>query len=225
VAIVPVKRLTDAKSRLALPAVARQRLALAFARDVVAAALASAILDEVVVVSNEPMMHELARRLPLHAIPEPAPESLGGAVESAREWALRRWPRATTLVIPADLPRLAPGDITEVVEQASGREAAFVPDTDGRGTTLLLQRAGATAVAQYGPDSAARHAAAGMYALDDAPMAARQDVDSLQSLRLLSGLSVGPETQRALEGLSRTSRHGERPVHLARRAPRPMERT
>ena len=88
-----------------------------------------------------------------------------------------------------------------MLRSAQTTDAAFVPDRLTTGTTLLLSAPGRTVAAQYGPASAARHRALGLRSLDDAPVGARHDVDTLEDLWLAATLGPGPETAAQLAAM------------------------
>jgi 2-phospho-L-lactate guanylyltransferase len=206
-AVVPVKRLDAAKSRLALPPAQRQELALAFAVDTVEALVGCGAVAAVVVVTADPVVAARLRRPGRHGVrvvPEQAP-GLVPAVHAGVRAALAWQPRAGVLVVPADLPCLRSADVAEVVGAPVGRGGAFVPDRSGTGTTLAHHPRGpygVVVVPQYGPGSAARHAALGLRVLTDAPVRARQDVDTLDDLHDAAVLGTGAATRAALSVLA-----------------------
>lgn len=206
-AVVPVKRLDAAKSRLALPPGARRELALAFAVDTVEALVRCEDVGAVVVVTADPAVAARLRRPDLRGVrmaPDPVPglvPAVHAGIRAATAWR----PRAGVLVVPADLPCLRPADVAAVVSAPVGPGGAFVPDRAGTGTTLAHHPRGAygvVAVPQYGPGSAARHAALGLRALVDAPVRARQDVDTLDDLHDAAVLGTGAATRAALSALA-----------------------
>jgi 2-phospho-L-lactate guanylyltransferase (CobY/MobA/RfbA family) len=67
---------------------------------------------------------------------------------------------------------------------------------------MLMSPPGRPAAAAYGRESAARHLALGLRRLDEAPIAARHDVDTLEDLRLAAVLGVGARTAAALAGMA-----------------------
>lgn len=204
-AVVPVKRLGAAKSRLALPPAQRQDLALAFALDTVEALVGCHAVAAVVVVTADPAAAARLRRRGVRVVPETGP-GLVPAVRAGIHAAVAWQPRAGVLVVPADLPCLRPVDVSEVVGAAVGPRGAFVPDRAGTGTTLAHHPRGpygVVAAPQYGPGSAARHAALGLRALTDAPVRARHDVDTLDDLHDAAVLGVGAATRAALSALAR----------------------
>lgn len=200
VAVVPVKLLTGAKTRLALPAERRRALALAFALDTVAALLASPLVSGVLVVTSDPVVERHLRRHPVRLTPDPG-TGLGPAVHRgirlARQWA----PTVGVVVVPADLPCLRGQDVTLVLQQAAVTRGAFVPDRSGTGTTLLWCPPGRPALAQYGPDSAAGHRALGLHTAYGAPPRARLDVDTVQDLHEAVALGTGAQTAAAVTAI------------------------
>ena len=196
-AVVPVKPLALAKSRLALPADQRRALALAFALDTISALSGSPLVAGVLVVTADPDVKRSVREWPVRLAFEGG-TGMQSAVRAGCRAAASWRPGAGVAVVPADLPCLLGDDVTHVLMCARSSDAAFVPDRAGTGTTMLVCTQGTTVVAQYGPRSAAKHRALGLRSLDDAPARARHDVDTLDDLRLAVTLGVGPETAAVL---------------------------
>lgn len=203
-AVVPVKPLGLAKSRLALPTEQRRALALAFALDTVAALSETACVAAIVVVTTDPEVERCLQDQPVELLRETG-TGLSAAVRSGCLLAISRWPSAGVLVVPADLPCLSSEAVTTVVGLAPSGECAFVPDRGSGGTTLVLSPPGRTVRAEYGPGSAARHRALGLVSLDDAPVRTRQDVDTIHDLRAAVVLGLGPRSAAQVSSLGQQS--------------------
>lgn len=193
VAVVAVKALAQAKSRLALPPAVRRALVVAFADDTLAALSSSPLVEAVVVVTPDPVVAAHARRHGAVVAPDGG-GGLDAAVRAGARVAAALGPDAGTLVVPGDLPCLRPLDVAEVLHRARGDSAAVVVDRSGTGTTLVLHRPGRTVVSSYGQGSAARHAALGLRVLEDAPVRTRQDVDTVEDLLRAADLGLGAST-------------------------------
>lgn len=199
-AVVPVKRLASAKSRLAVPENDRQALALAFAVDTISSLLDSALVVDVLVVASDPPAVRRLQSLGVRVVADPG-TGLGGAIAGGIRAATTWRPGTGTAVVPADLPCLRATDVTQVVSQALATQGAFVPDRSGAGTTLVIHPAGCHARTRYGPASAAAHRAIGLQALHDAPVRARHDVDTLDDLEAAASLGAGAETLAVVQAL------------------------
>lgn len=199
-AVVPVKRLAFAKSRLAVPADQRRALVLAFALDTISALADSPLVAGVLVVTSDPVVARCVRRLEVRVIPDQGTglrQAVRGGIELASAWR----PETGVAVVPADLPCLRAADVTQVVADGSDSQGAFVPDRSGTGTTLVIYPPGRRALTRYGPGSAAGHRSLGLRALDHAPAGARHDVDSLADLREAGALGPGVQTRAVVEAL------------------------
>lgn len=206
--VVPVKSLTLAKSRLAVPANWRRDLALAFALDTVAAICSSPLVVGVLVVTADPDVERCLRGRSVRVVGDDG-SGLQAAVHGGCRAASTRVPAAWVAVIPADLPSLRGEDVTKCLvagQKTSG--GAFVPDRDARGTTMLMCAPGQVVRSRYGPSSASQHRALGFRCLDDAPVRARHDVDTLQDLRRAAALGVGSQTTVVLRSLDELGSHG-----------------
>lgn len=210
--VVPVKELARAKTRLALADPERRRLALAFARDTVAAALAAQRVDDAVVVTSDEEVAGALTALDPDRVRVVADggTGLGGAVRRGVLTAHARRPGTGVCVVPADLPCLRADDLDRVLAAAGATaRGAFVPDRARTGTTLLVLPAEHAVTERYGPGSAARHEAAGLARLTDVPPRARHDVDTLADLLLAIRLGIGPVTAQACDELG-LDRYGRR---------------
>lgn len=191
-AVVPVKPLSRAKSRLALDDDERADLALAFAVDTVVALSASDRVAEVTVVTPDPVVAERLAGLGTLVVRDDG-SSLDDALRRGLDVAASSG--LGLAVVPGDLPCLRPDDVEAVLAAAAGVRGAFVPDLEGRGTTFVVHAASQPAITRYGAGSAARHRDLGLLALDDAPAQARQDVDTLDDLRAAAALGLGAESR------------------------------
>lgn len=202
-AVVPVKPLALAKSRLALPTEHRGLLALAFALDTIAALTETAYVAGVLVVTSDSTVRSRAEGLGAR-VTDDRGTGLGPAVREGLRVASGWHPSSGVAVVPGDLPCLTSRDVTSVLASACAADegrGAFVPDRAGSGTTFVVQASVAPALTRYGPDSAVRHRALGLCALDDAPTGARHDVDTLEDLRRALALGAGPRTRAAAGAL------------------------
>lgn len=188
--IIPVKPAESAKSRLGLgPEVAR-----AIALDTVAAAVASAAVARVLVVTSDPGFRPPGAEI----VVEESPAGIDDAIRTAAALA-PDGPRAALL---GDLPSLRPGDLTAalVLALAPHHPRAFVTDREGTGTTLVTAAAGMLLITAFGPDSAAAHRALGLAELAlPAGSTVTADVDTLEHLEVARVLGLGPATRGALE--------------------------
>ncbi len=140
-AVVPVKPLRRAKSRLARALRADQRTALA--RALLACTLdVLASVDRIagtVVVSRDLTVHDLARAK--RAIPLAETEAgLNSAIAQARDWVTARGASAL-LVVPTDLPLLTALDVESMIDLAVEPACVVIaPDRRDAGTNALLVR-------------------------------------------------------------------------------------
>lgn len=203
-AVLAVKQLTNAKSRLAdrFDEDTRRDLVLAMLADTVAAVLPE-VVTHAVLVSPDPDVLKAANSLGVQPLAEP--QGGAGSINAAFALGLAAaWdgePTRCALVLQADLPALRPAEIIAAVAAAervllAGADTAFVADRDGTGTTALFARP-ATAAAvplRFGARSAAAHAAAGAVPLDGQWPGLRTDVDTADDVRVVAQLGVGPAT-------------------------------
>ncbi|MFE5212308.1 2-phospho-L-lactate guanylyltransferase [Streptomyces sp. NPDC056600] len=199
--VIPLKPLARAKSRLsdAAPDVLRPGLALAFAQDTVAAALACGAVRDVAVVTDDPLAARELGGLGARVVPEAtAGGGLNAALAHGASVVRRRRPGAGVAALNADLPALRPAELARVLDAAAEFPRAFLADAAGIGTTLLTASSGVELRPEFGPDSRARHAGSGAAELLVPDVeSVRQDVDTGADLRAALALGVGPRTAAA----------------------------
>lgn len=162
-AIVPVKELARAKSRLAevLSPAARRRLMLMMLGRLLhlLTGECGTKLAAVWVVSNDAEVLPLAAEYGVRTLPDSAGE-LNGALEGARE-AVQKAGGTALLVVPADLPQITAADIAELSGALqTGAAVVLAPDAERDGTNALGLRLPSPLRFQFGIDSFARHYAA-----------------------------------------------------------------
>lgn len=194
--LVPVKPPAFAKSRLAdLGDATRRELATAFAVDTVSAALASPVVDRVLVVTDD---HELARGLAdlgVDVLPDGTTDDLNETLRLAAAEMHRRHPDLRLAALCADLPALRPAELAVALTVAPQDRMAFVADADGVGTTVVVASAPETFRPRFGPASRQQHLDAGAHEIDgvDVP-SLRRDVDDRDDLAEAVALGVGSRT-------------------------------
>jgi len=211
-ALVPVKRLETAKSRLrsGLAPDVLERLTLAMLEDVLAALCSAPELGTVVVVTEDERVADAARRAGARAVVR-SDDGLNPSLEAAGSL-LAGEGASALLVVLGDVPGIAPADVRALVAglgPEGARGVVLAPARDG-GTAALLRAPGDVIPAAFGEGSAARHrrlaeergvplrelALPGLAIDLDRP----EDVDAF-----LAGPGAGPRTRALLARLGRSA--------------------
>ncbi|MFB8248319.1 2-phospho-L-lactate guanylyltransferase [Streptomyces sp. NPDC001046] len=198
--VVPLKPLARAKSRLADTADdgLRPGLALAFAQDTVAAALACPAVGDVAVVTDDGRAGRELAALGASIVPDEPASGLNAALAHGTAVVRSGRPAARVAALNADLPALRPGELSRVLDAAGEFPRAFLADAAAIGTTLLAAAPGRELRPAFGAGSRARHRASGAVELALAGVdSVRQDVDTGDDLRTALALGVGPHTAAA----------------------------
>ncbi|MFG3557938.1 2-phospho-L-lactate guanylyltransferase [Micromonospora sp. NPDC047557] len=193
--VVPVKRLTAAKSRLrgALPGVPHEELALALAADTLRAVLACPAVAEALVVTDDTRVAAAARAAGARTVPDVPDAGLNAAFRNGAAQIRGRWVAGLT----ADLPALRPAELADALLAAQRDTEGvrrFVADAPGGGTVLLAAPSGVDLDPRFGVGSAAAHAASGALPLTGDWPSLRRDVDTAEDLAAAARLGLGPRT-------------------------------
>ena len=156
--MIPVQAFEHAKSRLGsvLDAEERRDLVELLLRNTIAAALATEGVAEVVVVSPDPDVLDVAAEAGARGV-EQRSRGLNPALQEARAAATG----ARLLILPADLPGVRPADLARVLDAgtaAGSPSVVLVPDRHGTGTNALLLDPPDAIDPAFGGDSRAGHA-------------------------------------------------------------------
>jgi len=198
-AIVPIRSLTDGKTRLAgYPGASV--LTEAFARDVIAACMACPEIGDIALVSPDPRVLDLAIASGCIGIAESDSDSDSGGINGAISQARQELSDAENVVaILGDLPCIDGPSLSTVLSAAQEHETSFVSDTAGTGTTIWCS-SNPSALSHFGHHSRAEHRADGAIELgvDQTSLQwarARRDVDTEIDLWDAGRLGLGPATR------------------------------
>ncbi|XVV11605.1 2-phospho-L-lactate guanylyltransferase [Actinoplanes sp. CA-131856] len=197
-AVMPVKRLGLAKSRLrgAVPAARHADLALAMVLDTATAVLS---VCDLIVVTDDPVTATAVTEMGARVVADRPGAGLNEAMRyGADDVAGTERHRA---VLAGDLPALSPAELDEALAHAEKEPRAYVADAAGTGTVLLAAAPGVHLEPLFGIGSARAHAESGARALDGDWPGLRQDVDTPADLATVLALGAGRHTCALLRDL------------------------
>jgi 2-phospho-L-lactate guanylyltransferase len=203
-AVIPVKRLDSAKSRLgAGDDPQRPELALAFSLDVIEACQSASAIATIIVVTDDPDVVTSVSDVTI--CPEPAGGGLNRAIAAGAELA-----GGPVVVLAGDLPCLRPLALDYLLDIASTHPRSLLSDTQGSGTAMLFSLDPQALAPAFGPKSRSAHVQEGYVDLaldagDDIRSllaGARRDVDTPADLWDARRIGVGRRTAAVL------GRHG-----------------
>jgi 2-phospho-L-lactate guanylyltransferase len=197
-AIIPVKPLATAKSRLAHGS----QFAEAFLLDVIAAVQGTALVTQIRIVTSDDDVRRLAGRHDCSVVLEATPCGINEAVALA---GLDLPPSSGVVVLLGDLPCLTSEALAGALSHASAHDIAFVSDECGTGSTMWFSRSGAPVITHFGERSRAAHRVAGAVEIDVDPGSSlssrlHRDVDTEVDLWDAVRIGVGMHTARLLAG-------------------------
>jgi len=189
--LIPMKPWHLAKSRLGGADGIAPDLARAFALDAIDAALASTLVAQIHVITDQPGFVVPG----VDVVPDEGEGSLNAAIRAAEERVRRGRPDLPLATMCADLPSLRAGDLDLALALASeGPARRHVADAAGTGTTLLIARSGELDP-HFGVDSSRLHRESGAPDIEAEVRTLRRDVDTAEDLADARSLGVGPHTQ------------------------------
>ena len=160
-AVLPVKSFSRAKQRLgdALGGGERERLAAAMVADVLGALAAVDPIDDVVVVTAEPLAAQAAERAGAAVVDDPDEAGQSAAAGRGIDAALVRG-ADRALLVPGDCPAVDPQELARLLDRAAEPPSVtIVPDRHGSGTNALVLSPPGVMAPSFGAGSFARHAA------------------------------------------------------------------
>lgn len=157
-AIVPVKPLKYAKSRLSAVLSSEQRYELAGAmfRHVLSVVSTVPEVSGVLVISRDTKALAIAREMGAKTIQESAISDLNPALMRAT-MIVKSWRVDGVLILPADLPFVHADDIQGLIKLGKHGSIVIATDHNGDGTNALLVRPPGLIQFDYGPGSYQRH--------------------------------------------------------------------
>ena len=158
-AIIPVKPLANAKSRLAptLTPSQRQQLAEHMFRHVLKISTRVPQLAGTLVISRDNKALAIAREYGAKTVQESGAPEMNAALMRATSL-IARWRGSGVLILPADLPLLATEDVVSMVELGDDLYSMVIAtDQDRDGTNAMLVRPPGLMEYGYGPGSFDRH--------------------------------------------------------------------
>ena len=199
-AIIPVKPLKNAKSRLSpvLSPDQRFELAQAMLRHVLSVTTTVQPVTGVLVISRDTKALAIAREVGAKTLQEGALSNLNPALMRAT-MVVASWRAEAVLILPADLPFINAEDIRRMIQLAVDRSIVIASDNARDGTNALLVRPPGAIEFAYGGGSFRRHtqaaAAAGLQAFTYESERVALDIDLPEDLetyqQILSGGRFG----------------------------------
>ncbi|MFP6655080.1 MAG: 2-phospho-L-lactate guanylyltransferase [Myxococcota bacterium] len=209
IALIPVKRLEESKSRLLpqLPDARRQALTLAMLEDLIEALSKTAGINRIVVTTPDPLVAKTASQAGADFLIREAP-GLNAALEDGRT-RLSSLNEEDLLIVLGDVAGALPKDFERLLAFGSEDPAprvSLAPSSDG-GTSALLQHPAKAIACCFGRDSARRHRAAaeaaGVTYHEVELESLRIDLDQPEDLMaFLKTKAGGRRTRALLEGAS-----------------------
>ena len=159
-AILPVKRLSDAKQRLepGLDPVMRRLLSQAMLADVLIALRRARQVSQTLAVTSDDDAQRIAGAYGARLVSDEGGGHNGAAARGIRYALEHRFERA--VLVPGDCPALSSAELDELLEGTpAARRVVIVPDRHRTGTNALVLTPPDALEPAFGPGSRARHVA------------------------------------------------------------------
>lgn len=156
--IIPVKRLRDSKKRLSsvLSKSERSKLVKAMFFDVLKAIKNANCIDEILVVTPDNELIELAKIAGISYLKENRNNGVNAAVFKGNKYFMQKNIN-TTLVIPADIPLIDKVCVEEIVNLSKKYQIVITPSLKGDGTNILARNPPNILETFYDEDSFHQH--------------------------------------------------------------------
>jgi 2-phospho-L-lactate guanylyltransferase len=156
-AIIPVKNLDNAKSRLSplLQASERKTLCLTMLEDILYTVKSIKSIRQIVVVSSDPEVEGFVKAFDVIYLEE-REKGLNQAVCQAIDWCSKQ-NVSSVLILPMDIPLVRSSDLQKMLALKNQASMIISPSRSGDGTNALVLTPPAVAPTFYGPRSFHRH--------------------------------------------------------------------
>jgi 2-phospho-L-lactate guanylyltransferase len=152
-AIIPVSKLSDAKTRLSpfLSSDERENLLKAMLKDT--ASCLKKYVNKVIIISSDDDVLKYGKDLGLIALAENENSNLNLALEQSMQWAKDKVLKV--IIVPSDLPLIAKADINTLITHGKSKDFIISPSKGG-GTNALIIKPLAIEM-KFGEDSFRKH--------------------------------------------------------------------
>jgi 2-phospho-L-lactate guanylyltransferase len=189
-AVIPMKPLAQAKTRMALSPLTREAVVLAMFKDTLSAVGQSSNVVETYIVTRDPEISSIARRFGAKVVREHRLSSLNYALGLGRREAALDRPFNGIAMIAGDLPGLEAAELDSVIDELDVRQRPLlVPDHHHVGTSMLLHTYGHFPAISFGEGSLTAHERFGYQRVQHHVPSLQHDVDTLSDLANLLGTS------------------------------------
>lgn len=158
-AILPVKNLSQSKSRLSHEINRQQRESLTsyLLRRTLGILKSARGVEDILLVSRDEKVRSLAEKEKVRFLQEQG-TGLNQALEQATRWSIEQH-YAAILVLPLDLPVLTKEDVDAIIDMGNemGESIVIAPDQEMKGTNALMIKPPGILDYQFGLDSFHRH--------------------------------------------------------------------
>ena len=215
-AIVPIKSLAQAKTRLAksLASGTRRSLVQAMFSDVLGSLRRTERVDRIAVVTNDVLAESLSRGFGIEVLADEREDGQSAATEVAIGHAIDQG-YERVLLVPGDTPLIDPIEVDELLMRCERDEigVAVVPDRHGTGTNALVIAPPGSFHPAFGPDSLERH------------LAQARDEGLVHRVEHVPTLGLDVDTPSDLAALWETVEHSRRGAQRTRGALSQLDRT
>lgn len=164
--VVPVKRLSESKTRLSrlLSLEDRQRLVLVMMEDVIDSLKGSSLVERALVLTPDRKVAERAQSLGAEAMMDKTKGGINESIAEVTSYEVKKGTRSSLLVLPVDVPLVKSATIDSIIGRVKTHDQAFVviSPSVSKGTNALLRNPPDAIPTRYGINSFDAHIAEAM---------------------------------------------------------------
>jgi 2-phospho-L-lactate guanylyltransferase len=162
-AVVPVKKLSESKTRLSqtLSLSNRQKLVLVMLEDVLASLSDADLIDQVAVLTPDRQVADRAEDLGARIMMDQTNGGINESIAMVTEYEIRERRGMPLLILPVDVPLVKPTTIDDIIRKVGkpNHDLVVISPSTVRGTNALLRNPPDAIPTHYGVDSFDAHVA------------------------------------------------------------------
>jgi 2-phospho-L-lactate guanylyltransferase len=204
-AIIPVKTFSNAKTRLELSSIQKEKICEIMLEEILQTLSISPQIDKIIVITKDEKAIEISKKFDTIQIMDNNESGVNDAVALADDYLLKN-NFDTSIVFPQDIPYIKTQDIEFILKfKGDSNFAIIVPSRRFDGTNALVRNPVNLMKTHYDEDSYKIHMSVAKEKTRDTSMVFVKrimwDVDSMEDLKFLLSQTEKPEVSKKIQGV------------------------